>query len=132
MSSRHPYVQRFSTNRAGRDFAVGDIHGCFSKLETALLKIGFDPECDRLFSVGDLVDRGPESHHVLNWLERSWFHAICGNHDLMTWRRAVSDPYPGVDHVRHGGQWLDQHNASEQTRIAQSLRALPLAIEVET
>ncbi|MBZ0074391.1 metallophosphoesterase [Bordetella hinzii] len=39
--------------------------------------------------MGDLVDRGPESADVLKWLERPWFHAICGNHDLMTWRRAI-------------------------------------------
>jgi len=38
---------------------------------------------DQLFSVGDLVDRGPESHRVLEWLARPWFFAICGNHDFM-------------------------------------------------
>ena len=111
---------------------VGDIHGCFSKLGTALRKVQFDPEADRLFSVGDLVDRGPESSHVLEWLDHSWFHAICGNHDLMAWRRAVGDPYPVVDHVKHGGQWLDLHGKPEQERIAQRLCQLPLAMEVDT
>ncbi|MFT0531251.1 metallophosphoesterase [Castellaniella hirudinis] len=132
MTSRNPLVQQFSANESGRDFAVGDIHGCFSKLETALQKIRFAPAFDRLFSVGDLVDRGPESQHVLHWLDRPWFHAICGNHDLMTWRRAAGDPYPAVDHVAHGGQWLDQRSRVEQERIAQRLRGLPLAIEVDT
>uniref|UniRef100_UPI00333E5C2E metallophosphoesterase n=1 Tax=Castellaniella defragrans TaxID=75697 RepID=UPI00333E5C2E len=132
MSQRNPILQRFSVNTAGRDFAVGDIHGCFSKLETALLRARFSPTTDRLFAVGDLVDRGPESHHALIWLEYPWFHAICGNHDLMTWRRASGDPYPRVDHTAHGGKWLDTHDATERQRIAQSLRALPLAIEVET
>ncbi|MHA3903080.1 metallophosphoesterase [Castellaniella sp. WN] len=132
MISFNPLVQRFSANESGRDFAVGDIHGCFSKLETALREIRFAPEFDRLFSVGDLVDRGPESQHVLDWLDRPWFHAICGNHDLMTWRRAVGDPYPAVDHVKHGGQWLDQHSKAKQERIAQRLRELPLAMEVGT
>ncbi|WP_323012139.1 metallophosphoesterase [Castellaniella sp.] len=127
-----PVIQRFGINTKGRDLAVGDIHGCFSKLESMLQKIRFAPEEDRLFSVGDLVDRGPESHHVLDWLNRPWFHAICGNHDLMTWRRAIGDPYPGVDHTMHGGQWLDACNTAEKQQIAQRLRALPLAIEVET
>ena len=132
MISRRSVLQRFSINMAGRDFAVGDIHGCFSKLETLLRKVQFVPETDRLFSVGDLVDRGPESHHVLDWLDRAWFHAVCGNHDLMTWRRAVGDPYPDVDHQVHGGKWLDAQHPSIQQRIAQRLKALPLAIEVDT
>ncbi len=46
-------------NQAGRDFVVGDVHGCFRTLECALLEIEFDPSRDRLFGVGDLVNRGP-------------------------------------------------------------------------
>lgn len=77
-------VQRFHLNATGRDFAVGDIHGHFGRLDAALAAAKFSPDHDRLFAVGDLVDRGPESADVLAWLERPWFHAICGNHDLMT------------------------------------------------
>lgn len=76
-------MPRFARNVAGRDFAVGDIHGCFSYLERSLEVIGFDEGVDRLFSVGDLVDRGPESDQVLTWLGKPWFHAICGNHEVM-------------------------------------------------
>lgn len=130
--SASPRVQRFSLNTAGRDFAVGDVHGHFSRLESALAAIGFAPERDRLFAVGDLVDRGPESAEVLAWLERPWFHAICGNHELMTWRRAVKHPLPDVDHLAHGGAWLDACDRDTQARIATCLQALPLAIEVET
>jgi len=132
MTTSTTRVQTFSLNTAGRDFAVGDIHGCFSALQSALDQIRFSPDTDRLFSVGDLVDRGPESHQVLDWLERPWFHAICGNHDLMTWRRAAGDPMREVDHRLHGGEWLDDCGADFQARIAERLRALPLAIEVET
>ncbi|WP_242621095.1 hypothetical protein [Aeromonas salmonicida] len=42
---------------------------------------GFDPARDRLFSVGDLTDRGPDCTQVLEWLARPWFHPVCGNHD---------------------------------------------------
>ncbi len=132
MTSGSSRVARFAVNATGRDFAVGDIHGGFSSLESALRKLQFSPEADRLFSVGDLVDRGPESHRVLDWLDRPWFHAICGNHDLMTWRRAGGDPIPDIDHAAHGGQWLDSCDSALQARIALRLRDLPLAIEVET
>ena len=53
-----PAMPRFAQNTVGRDFAVGDIHGCFTELQRGLEAIGFDPSTDRLFSVGDLVDRG--------------------------------------------------------------------------
>jgi serine/threonine protein phosphatase 1 len=63
-------LQRFARNTQGRDFAVGDIHGCFSKLDAALCQVRFSPVHDRLFAVGDLVDRGPESAQVLEWLDQ--------------------------------------------------------------
>jgi len=125
-------VRRFGLNARGRDLAVGDIHGHFNRLDAALTAIGFSPGRDRLFAVGDLVDRGPESADVLAWLERPWFHAICGNHDLITWRRALNDPIPDVDHLAHGGRWLDACDGPTRARIAACLRALPLAIVVET
>lgn len=122
----------FPINLVGRDFAVGDIHGCFSKLQSALDAIGFAPKTDRLFSVGDLVDRGSESHLVLEWLDKSWFHAICGNHDFMAWRSALGDPYLEVDHQRHGGEWLKQLDINTQQAIGLRLSLLPLTIEINT
>jgi len=49
----------FGENREGRDFVVGDIHGMFGHLRMLLKQVSFDAEVDRLFSVGDLVDRCP-------------------------------------------------------------------------
>lgn len=63
-------LKHFTVNTAGRDFAVGDIHGHFTRLQVALDAVSFDPAVDRLFSVGDLVDRGPESEQVLEWLAK--------------------------------------------------------------
>ena len=125
-------MRRFPRNIAGRDFAVGDIHGCFTALGVALKAIGFDERVDRLFSVGDLVDRGPESDQVLTWLDRPWFHAICGNHDFLIWRAALGDPFSEVDYRMHGGAWLDGVSGPQKVRIGERLAALPLAIEVET
>ncbi len=122
----------FATNTVGRDFAVGDIHGCFSALQAGLDAIGFDPRVDRLFSVGDLVDRGPESHQVFTWLDKPWFHAIAGNHDFMAWRRALGKPYPEVDHALHGGAWLCDLSQSDQGEIGVRLAALPLVAEIAT
>lgn len=126
-------VERFPTNEAGgRDFAVADIHGHFTKLQQALDAVGFNPERDRLFSVGDLVDRGPESAQVLEWLQRPWFHAVQGNHEEIG-VRYVRERSIGTGHYTVlGGAWLLDLPAIDQMNIADALADLPIAIEVET
>ena len=46
-------------------YAVGDIQGCYAEFRQLLDLIAFDPGQDRLWLVGDLVNRGPESLSVL-------------------------------------------------------------------
>jgi serine/threonine protein phosphatase 1 len=124
-------VQRFPRNAVGRDFVVGDIHGMFAQLRLLLARVSFDPRCDRLFSVGDLVDRGPGSQEALQWLRQAWFHACRGNHEQF----AIDSVDPAeLDHwVRHngGGWWLDL-SLEERRVFRQAFLAMPLAMEVET
>lgn len=74
-------------NDYGRDFVVGDLHGCYEEFQKALKWQNFDPEIDRVFSVGDLVDRGPDSLSCLSLLEENWFHCVKGNHEIL-WLKA--------------------------------------------
>ena len=67
----------------GRDLVVGDIHGHFDSLEHALDTLAFDPARDRLFSVGDLVDRGPRSHAALEWITADRIAPVRGNHEQL-------------------------------------------------
>ena len=124
-------VLRFAKNTKGRDLAVGDIHGCVTKLLAAVDAIGFDPAVDRLFSVGDLVDRGPESDRFEELLSLPWFHAVQGNHEDM----AIRWPNGHMDfgnYCANGGLW-NATSMPDQCRIrADILAALPVAIEVET
>lgn len=129
--TRNSFVKRFQRNTAGRDFAVGDIHGCFSKLESALAVLGFDESRDRLFSVGDLVDRGPESERVLEWLDKTWFHPVQGNHEDMA-VRFTHGTSEAQHYLMNGGSWLVCKTPQEQTPFADALVMLPYAIEVET
>lgn len=122
-------IQEFSENLDGNDYAVGDIHGHFTKLRSELARIDFDPSVDRLFSVGDLVDRGPECRDVLEWLDEPWFHAVRGNHDDYVCRFDTCD----VDNwVYNGGLWFLGMQHDEKQRFADRFRVLPIAIEVST
>lgn len=126
------YVHRYTQNTVGRDFAVGDIHGCFTSLERALEQIGFDESADRLFSVGDLVDRGPESHRAVEWIQKPWFHAVQGNHEDMAIRYVTPGNRDRDHYMMNGGAWLIGLQRDEQCSIALELAVLPYAIEVET
>lgn len=124
-------VKRFTINTDGRDYVVGDIHGCYSKLKETLHQIQFEPSRDRLFSVGDLVDRGPENTAVHQWLSFPWFHPVMGNHDDMA-RRWPKGNMELETYRRNGGGWnIDQHK-NEQIRTSDAMAGLSLAIEVET
>ena len=98
----------------------------------ALAKIKFNAHTDRLISVGDLVDRGPDSVKCLNLLKEPWFHAVSGNHEDMmvkTFRRQWSSD----NYMRNGGKWLfhlPYEQQEELTLLADT--KMPLVIEVET
>jgi hypothetical protein len=89
-------VLHLPINRAGRDFVVGDIHGCYSLLDDGLRAVGFDPGCDRLFALGDLIDRGPESDLTARFLRRPGIHSILGNHEAIVLDLYEDGP-PGPD-----------------------------------
>jgi len=65
-----------------RRIVVGDIQGCCAELDRLLDEVGFDPELDRLYSVGDVVNRGPDSAGALRRLIELGATAVLGNHDL--------------------------------------------------
>jgi len=65
-------------------YAVGDIQGCYVEFQQLLKQIRFDPAQDKLWLVGDLVNRGPGSLQVLRLVKSFGDSAITvlGNHDL--------------------------------------------------
>jgi bis(5'-nucleosyl)-tetraphosphatase (symmetrical) len=65
-------------------YAVGDLQGCLQPLQCLLREVAFEPSKDRLWLVGDLVNRGPESLATLRFLYamRASLTCVLGNHDL--------------------------------------------------
>jgi serine/threonine protein phosphatase 1 len=124
-------VLHFERNDLGRDFFVGDIHGCFELLEVRLMEIGFDESRDRLFSVGDLVDRGPSSEESINWIAKPWFHAARGNHEQMAIGVAAGKHDLG-NYLANGGGWFLSMSEERKKLYAEAFSSLPYAMDIET
>jgi serine/threonine protein phosphatase 1 len=76
----------FSMSTPGRVLAIGDIHGCLTALTTLAAFVPFRPE-DVLITLGDYINRGPDSCAVLDWLihyaRQGKLVALRGNHEVM-------------------------------------------------
>ena len=97
------FFEKIDLSEARRVFVVGDIHGMFSLLEENLSKIDFDWDVDHLLSVGDLVDRGPESTRAIEFIERPNFHFVRGNHEQLVEFHLRGN---AAVHLRNGGRWF--------------------------
>jgi len=132
---RKPYraVRRYLLNAQGRDFVVGDVHGCFSLLQDQLASLAYDPRYDRLFSVGDLIDRGPESASLLDVVSRNRIKAIRGNHEdmILRWYGGCTS---SDQLLANGGEWFIamDDGTGRARKFASFMASLPYAIEIET
>jgi bis(5'-nucleosyl)-tetraphosphatase (symmetrical) len=106
-----------------RLFAIGDIQGCAAAFDALLRKIAFRPSRDRLWLVGDLVNRGPESLAVLRrvmGLGRS-VTCVLGNHDLHLLATVA-----GRRELSHADTFHDVLEAPDLGAIIDWLRHRPL------
>lgn len=99
---------------------VGDIHGCSRTFDALLREIRFDVNRDRLWCLGDLVHKGPDSLGVLRrWAELDG-RSVVGNHDakvLRHWRER--DPQGKPDLAR-------LFAAPDAVRLLERIAAEPL------
>ena len=134
-------IRYLPANSQGKDYIVGDLHGCFGLLERLLHAVHFDKCRDRLFSVGDLADRGPESLRCIQLLDEEWFYAVRGNHELMmadffqTYLLTGSTAELSDTHesgfLDYGGDWIKHYYlAKEQSMTAEFDRCLNLTLQL--
>lgn len=104
-------------------YAIGDIQGCYAELQQLLEKIRFDPAQDRIWLVGDLVNRGPDSLQVLRLIKSFGDSAVTvlGNHDLHLLAVAAGEA------ALHRSDTLDEVlHASDRDELLVWLRHRPL------
>jgi bis(5'-nucleosyl)-tetraphosphatase (symmetrical) len=103
-------------------YAIGDIQGCHRTLQRLLVRIQFDPNRDRLWLVGDLVNRGPASLEVLRWARGLDPAAtvVLGNHDLHLLARAA-----GLRRSKARDTFQDVLKAADRDELLDWLRQRP-------
>ena len=106
------------------DYAIGDVQGCYDSLQRLLECIDFNEKVDRLWFVGDLVNRGPESLTVLRFISSlpSMPRITLGNHDLHLLGSLFGEkPWKGKDDTLQ-----DVVRASDGEDLGHWLRKQPL------
>lgn len=127
----------FDLNDKGRDFVCGDIHGMLDKLNDKLARLNFDKAVDRLFCVGDLIDRGPHSLECLKLIQEPWFFSNRGNHEEFM----IAYTMPGVKvttycspstWINNGGTWYLRDKDQIDNKLLADMLQLPLISIVQT
>jgi serine/threonine protein phosphatase 1 len=91
----------------------------------------FNPYEDLLISVGDLIDRGPDSVKSLQLINEKWFRAVRGNHEQMAIDSLDNNDF--ALWTMNGGMWFSRLEHEEQQRarsLLNACRALPHIIEI--
>jgi bis(5'-nucleosyl)-tetraphosphatase (symmetrical) len=110
----------------GVRWVVGDIQGCARELDELLETIRFDPARDELWSLGDLVNRGPDSLAVMRTWRSVGGLGLLGNHDvgaLLTFSGARPRKMPLLAKL---------FEAPDADDLLASLRALPVLVPLES
>ena len=96
-----------------RVFIVGDIHGCLRELQLLVEKINYQAGVDRLIFLGDLINKGPSSLGVLEYVRNLKATVLLGNHELALLRHLEEggrSPYPRemIDWIKTWPYYLEE------------------------
>ncbi len=104
-------------------YAIGDVQGCFDELQALLERVGFNRQHDRLWFVGDLVNRGPKSLDVLRFVRDLGDRAVVvlGNHDLH-----LITQHEGFERKRADDTFADVLGAPDAKELVDWVRTRPM------
>lgn len=103
-------------------YAIGDVQGCYDELQRLLSQLELKQE-DRLWFVGDLVNRGPKSLETLRFVKNLGERAVVvlGNHDLH-----LVTQYEGFERLRHDDTFAEVLGAADAKALVDWLRTRPM------
>ncbi|MEK9686801.1 MAG: symmetrical bis(5'-nucleosyl)-tetraphosphatase [Gammaproteobacteria bacterium] len=107
------------------NYFIGDIQGCYKELLSLLEKIAFDPQKDKLWLAGDLINRGPSSLEVIEFAyqNESSINFVLGNHELHFLAVATKQR-----HIGPNDTFQDILQSKNLANIIEWLREKPLII----
>lgn len=122
-SAAGPRGEDDGTNTPVPTYVIGDVQGCFATFERLLAQVRFDVSSDRLWLVGDLVNRGPQNLEMLRWVVRHEraVTTVLGNHDLHLIARHL-----GIVGPKRRDTLEDVLYAPDRERLVGWLRERPL------
>jgi serine/threonine protein phosphatase 1 len=121
---------------SNRCFVIGDVHGHYQGLMMLLEAIAPGKQ-DQVYFLGDLIDRGPESYQVVEWVKQQPYPCLLGNHEQMMLNallRGKADPDSLFSWFYSGGQdTLDSYPSQNHDRLVEHLswmQTLPSYIDL--
>lgn len=99
---------------------VGDVQGCADELDALLAELDYEPDRHELWTVGDIVNRGPDSLRALRTVVQTGANSVLGNHDLHLLARWV-----GAREAAPGDTLEDVLEAPDAGELIEWLRARP-------
>lgn len=106
----------YEKNENGTDYFMGDLHGSYDLFTKLISKLKFDKRKDRIFSLGDLIDRGEDSLQCLMLSNTEWFHSVLGNHEEML-LLSMDSKYIEQIWMKNGGEWWGGISSEERINI---------------
>lgn len=120
---------------SGRRIFIGDIHGCILELKELAEKLALN-EYDRVFCLGDFMDKGPDSAACVQYARRMGFFSVKGNHDdshhgwRKHYRRRLLDPKYKIPSTSFPPK-REEHNLTVSEEDIEWLGSLPPYIRVD-
>ncbi len=108
------------------NYAIGDVQGCFDTLQKLLIKINYSEDRDKLFFLGDVVNRGKKSLETLRFIQsrKDNINMVLGNHDFHLLMCALTSRKPNSKDT-----FLDIISAKDKNSLIDYLLTRPLIIE---
>ena len=110
------------------DYIIGDVQGCYDTLQILLKKINFSEDRDRLFFLGDVVNRGNKSLETLRFIYSLKENAnmVLGNHDFHLLVCALTSQQPNLKDT-----FTDILNSPDRHTLIEYLLSRPLILELQ-